>query len=125
MNTNPSNRDWRDGEVYAVETHVRNNKEIDFTVDKNINLKCHEKSFYDYVGSRLTEKDFENCNDACLQTSLPNVSFPICSDYLQWFYGTAEDVEKNCQWSVVRDLIDNIFANDEHVKTCTTTKYSG
>ena len=120
-------RDWRDGEVYSFYISSRTRKDVTLTVEKNIKLKCSEESFYEYVASKLvSEESFEICNDTCLMTSLPKGPYPICPNYNEWYsnFNRAE-MESDCNWSIVRDLIQNITNNDEHLKTCITTKYSG
>merc|ERR1712016_133022 len=57
-------------------------------------------------------------------TSLPNDPYSICPHYDKWWYGTKTD-QFDCNWSIVGDLIQNITNNDEHLKTCLTTQYSG
>ena len=117
-------RDWRDGEVYSFYISRGIRKDITLTVEKNINLKCKEESFYEYVALQLSDKSFEICNDTCLMTSLPNDPYPICQNFHKWSINKAEK-DFYCNWSIVKNLIENITNNDEHIKTCMTTKYSG
>ena len=118
-------RDWRDGEVFSFNTSGGNSKQIDLTLEKYVNLKCRHHSFYEYVASRLSEENFEKCNDTCLMTSLPNNLYPICHNYDEWHGNDTKEKESNCNWQILRDLIQNITVNEEHLKTCVTTQYLG
>ena len=118
-------KDWRDGEGFSFITSGGNIKQIDMTVEKYINLKCSNQSFYEYVASRLSEEKFEKCNETCLMTSLPNDSYLICPNYDEWFGQDAKRKESNCNWNILSDLIQNITVNEEHLKTCVTTQYLG
>ena len=118
-------RDWRDGEGFSFFTSAGNTKFLELTVEKSIKLKCSDQSFYEYVASRLSEENFENCNDACLMTSLPNDPLPICPNYDKWYAKDTIGKESNCNWLALRDLIQNITINEEHLKTCMTTQYLG
>ena len=42
-------RDWWDGESYSFNISSGIRKDTTLIVEKNINLKCNEKSFYEYV----------------------------------------------------------------------------
>ena len=68
-------RDWRDGEVYSFSIKSGTKKDISFTFEKNINLKCSEESFYEHVASKLSNDSFEGCSNTCLMTSLPTDLF--------------------------------------------------
>ena len=118
-------RDWRDGEGFSFTTSGGNVKDIDLSVEKNVNLNCNHRTFYEYVASRLSEANFENCNDSCLMTSLPNNPFPICEDYDKWYGKDAKGKESNCNWHILKDLVQHITINEEHLKTCVTTQYLG
>ena len=118
-------KDWRDGEVFSFITSGGNYKDIDLTLQKNINLKCSDQSFYKYISSRLSEENFEKCNDTCIMTSLPNNPYPICPNYDEWYVKDAKEKEANCNWHALRDLIQNITINEEHLRTCVTTQYLG
>ena len=111
--------DWRDGEVYKFEISRGIRKDLTLTVDKNINLKCSEESFYQYVASNLSEKSFELCNNTCLMISLPNNPYPICPNWMERIKHYITD----CNWNITRNLIQNITDNNEHQKTCITTQY--
>ena len=110
-------RDWREGEVYSVSLPGGIRKDITLTVEKNINLKCSEESFYEYVASKLSEKSLEMCNETCLMTSLPNNQYSICSNYQKWY----PEKKSSCSFN----LIQNTTNHDDHPKTCLTTQYSG
>ena len=119
--------DWRDGKTYKLSMSSESwlggiREDITLTVEKNINLKCSEESFYEYVASRLSDKSFESCNETCLMMSLPNVSLPICQNYRYYMF---EGIKINCNWKIVDDLIKNITNNDEYLKACSTIQYSG
>ena len=118
-------RDWRDGEDFLFITSGGNAKNIDLTVQKNVNLKCRDESFYEYVASRLTDDNFERCNETCLMTSLPNDPYPICLNYEEWYSKGTIDKESDCNGYILGELIKNITINDEHLKTCITTQYFG
>ena len=118
-------RDWRDGEEFSFTTSAGNSKQIDLTVEKNINLKCSNQSFYEYVASRLSKESFRTCNDTCLMTSLPNVTYPICPNYNEWFDNDTKEKESNCNWYVLRELVQNITMHGDHLKTCDTTQFLG
>ena len=117
-------RDWRDGEFFSFITSPGFETSLDLAVEKNINLKCSKDSFYEYVTSRLSKENLEECNDTCLMTSLPNDPYRICSNFEEW-YNDTKDKESNCNWIIIRDLIENITINEEHLKTCVTTQYLG
>ena len=120
-------RDWRDGEFYSNSMSIGMRTDVTLTVEKTISLKCSEESFYEYVASKLSEQVFEKCdNETCLMTSLPNDPYQICPKYKELQnWGKFDDLESDCHWKIVKDLIQNITNNDEHLKTCITTKYSG
>ena len=119
-------RDWRDGEDFLFITSGGNAKNIDLTVQKNVNLKCRDESFYEYVASRLSEESLlEVCNNTCLMTSLPNDPYPICPKYEGWYKIPYKGLILDCNWNVVRNLIQTITNNNEHPKTCITTQYPG
>ena len=121
-------RDWRDGEVYSITIAHGTKKDITLTVEKNINLQCSKETFYEYVASRLSKHNFDTCNNTCLMTSLPNDPYPICPNYSEWLDFVLQykiKAELDCNWSLVRDLIKNITNNDEHLKACISTQYSG
>ena len=123
-------REWRDGESYSFIISRGVKRDVTLTVEKNINLKCSEESFYEYIASRLSEQSFGKCNDTCLMTSLPNDPFPICPNYDEWTdkdinYDEIIERESDCNWSIVNNLIRNITDNDKHQKTCIMTQYSG
>ena len=117
--------DWRDGEVFSFITSRGMRQVIDLTIEKNINLKCSNQSFYEYVASRLSEGNFEKCNETCLMTSLPNNPYPICPHYDEWYANDTNGMESNCNWHILRDLIKNITTNEEHLRTCITKQYLG
>ena len=117
--------DWRDGEGFSFITSGGNEKEIVLTVEKNVNLKCSDQSFYEFVASRLSEENFKKCNDACLMTSLPNDPYTICQNFDEWYGNHTNGKESNCNWHILRDLIQNITVDEEHLKTCATTQYLG
>ena len=58
-------------------------------------------------------------------TSLPNDPYPICPNYDEWYEKDTKGKEVNCNWHILRDLIQNITFNEEHLKTCVTTQYLG
>ena len=123
-------RDWRDGEVYSVNMKRRIKTDISLSSEKKINLKCSQESFYEYVVSKLSAESFDICNDTCLMTSLPNDLYPTCINYNEWYesglqQSTLDIMRSDCNWKIVRNLIQNITINDEHPKTCFTTQYSG
>ena len=118
-------RDWRDGEDFSFITSGGNFKNLDLTVEKSNHLKCSNPSFYEYVASRLSEDDFEKCNNTCLMTSLPNDPYPICHTYEKWYAKDPNEREHDCNVHILRDLIKNITINEEHLKTCVTTQYLG
>ena len=118
-------RDWRDGEVFSFITSAGNVKNLDLSVKKDVNLKCTNASFYEYVASRLSEESFKKCNNTCLMTSLPNAPYPICPNYEEWYSKDTKERESDCNWHILRDLTKNITINEEHLKTCVTTQYLG
>ena len=124
-------RTWMDGEIFLFSTSFGTYKEIDLTVEKNINLKsfkemkCSDESFYDYVASRLSQKDFERCNDTCQMTSLPNDLYPICPNYSKWYDSNTKGKELDCNWQITKELIENIINNHELRKSCVTIQYLG
>ena len=118
-------RDWRDGEYFSFITSAGHFKGIQLTVEKNINLKCSDQSFYEYVASRLSEDILEECNSTCLMTSLPNDPYPICPNYDEWYGNDTKEKEANCNWNTLKELILNITTHEEHLKTCITTQYLG
>ena len=120
-----THRDWRDGEELSFITSYGNYKEIALTVEKNINLKCNNESFYEYVSTRLSKENFDKCNETCLMTSLPNDPNPICLNYDEWYGKDTNVKESNCNLHILRDLIKNITINEKHFKTCVTTQYLG
>ena len=118
-------RNWRDGKEFSFITSVGNSKSIVLTVEKNVNLKCSNESFYEYVASRLSSDNLERCNETCLMTSLPNEPYPVCPNYDEWYGKDTKGKETDCNWHILQDLIQNIISNEEHLKTCVTTQYSG
>ena len=121
-------RDWRDGEVYSVKITNGIMMDVTLTVEKSINLKCNVESFYEYIASKLPKQDFEKCNNTCLMTSLPNDPIATCPNYNEWYifgFNKSKEQELDCNWTIVRNLIQNITDNDEHLKTCVTTQYAG
>ena len=120
-------REWRDGEVYSSIISAGVKRNITFTVEKYINLKCNEESFYEHVTSRLSKQSFDKCNDTCLMTSLPNDLFPICTNVNEWYdkKGDTQERESDCNWRIVHNLIKNVTNNKKHQKTCIRTQYSG
>ena len=58
-------------------------------------------------------------------TSLPNDIYRICPNYNEWYDKDTKGKESNCNWCTLRDLIQNITINEEHLKTCVTTQYLG
>ena len=58
-------------------------------------------------------------------TSLPNNLYPICPNYDEWNGNDAKEKESNCNWHILRDLMQNITVNDEHLRTCVTTQFLG
>ena len=118
-------RNWRDGKEFSFITSVGNSKSIVLTVEKNVNLKCSNESFYEYVASRLSSDNLERCNETCLMTSLPNEPYPVCPNYDEWYGKDTKGKETDCNWHILQDLIQNIISNEEHLKTCVTTQYLG
>ena len=117
--------DWRNEEEFSFVTSGGKETSIDLKVEKNINLKCRDESFYEYVASRLSHDTLEKCNERCLMTSLPNVPYPICPNYEEWYSKGKKEKKSDCNGQILRDLIKNITINEEHVKTCVTTQYLG
>ena len=119
-------KDWRDGSTYSFYISNGTRKDVTLAVEKNINLKCNKESFYSYVASRLSEESLlEVCNNTCLMTSLPNDPYPICPKYEGWYKIPYKGLILDCNWNVVRNLIQTITNNNEHPKTCITTQYPG
>ena len=52
------------------------------------------------------------------------LEYKICSNYEKW-YNDTKGKEFNCNWNIIRNLIQNITVNEEHLKTCVTTQYLG
>ena len=114
--------DWRDGKAYSFYVNSGFRKDVTLTVEKNINLKCNEGSFYTYVASRLSEQNLmEKCNDTCLTTSLPNDPYPICPNWKDWYDTYLYRKRLDCD---LLNLFETVSDNDEYGKTCITTQYS-
>ena len=124
-----TNNDFRDGKAFSSELYAGKWKEIDLTVEKNMNWNCSKKSFFEYVASRLSDRNFENCNSACLRTTLPEEFYPICPNFEEWYEnilsGNHTVAEDDCNWGVVRDLMKEIIIKDEWLKSCVAIDYSG
>ena len=120
-----TNNIFMDGKAFSTQVTGGKWKEIYLSVEKNINLACSKESFFEYVASRLSESNFENCTQTCLRTSLPNEYYPICLNYEDWYgkRGNLTDPEYDCNWGIVKDLIEDIITVDERLKTCTTIEY--
>ena len=100
---------FMDGKVFSTQLNGGKWKELYIYVTKNINLACSKKSFFEYVSSSLQERNFENCTNFCLMTTLPNAHCPICSNYEDWYDNIQKDnITKqidSCNWRIVTDLI--------------------
>ena len=98
---------FMDGKPSSTQLNGGNWKEIYLSVEKNMKLACTKESFFEYVASRLSKSNFENCTHTCLRTSLPNELYPICPNYEDWYgkKGNLTDPEDDCNWSIVRNLI--------------------
>ena len=44
---------------------------------------------------------------------------------MNWYDKDSKGNESNCNWHALRDLIQNITINEEHLRTCVTDQYLG
>ena len=80
-----TNNKFMDGKDFSTQLNGGSWNEIYLSVEKNMNLVCSKESFFEYVASRLSQSNFENCTHTCLRTSLPNDLYPICPNYGDWY----------------------------------------
>ena len=106
-----TNNKFMDGKEFSTQLNGGKWKELYIYITKNINLACSKESFFEFVTSRLLERNFENCTNFCLMTTLPNENHPICPNYKEWYdniqKGNLTEPIDDCNWSMVFDLIDD------------------
>ena len=115
---------WKDGKVFSpVFTEKENAQYVDLSVEEHINLKCNDHSFYECAGSKIMKSDFGNCSIICMPVTLPNVKYPICQNYENWFDDDNCE-ECDCNMKIINDIIKDIETNDECPRSCSITQYS-
>ena len=56
-----ANNIFMDGKSFSAQLSGGKRKEIELSAEKNVYFACEEKSFFEYVASRLNESYFANC----------------------------------------------------------------
>ena len=124
-----TNNKFEDGKAFLTQLSGGNLKEIYLSVEKSKNWACRKESFFECVASRLSDSRFKKCIHTCLRTTLPDEYYQICPNYEDWYdnvlKGNHTGSEDDCNWGIIRDLIEDIITEDQHLKSCVTVDYSG
>ena len=115
-------RIWNDGKVNNVDISGGNLMIIGLMVEKHINLRCSDQSFYECVGSRISKSDLNNCSIVCMPITFPNPTYPVCPNYEKW-YKIDNCTECECNLEAINNIIDSIKANEECPRSCSTIQY--
>ena len=126
-------RNWMEGKVYPLSLSGNKNgwngwwKVVELGVEKHtkINNCNNEDSFYECIGTKISNSDFSNCSVACMPITFPNVSYPLCKNHESWFDDHDGDdcAECNCNWNTINEIIKDIEINNECPRSCSTIQY--
>ena len=114
---------WKDGKTFSFYKDNKKGKYLELFINKFVNLECKEETFYECVGSKIMKADFSKCSHTCMPITFPNVKYPLCEKFEEWYIGNC--TECACNADIIQDTVKNVELNQECEKpTCGTTQYS-
>ena len=114
---------FKDGNVESFDLSNGKYKYVELILKKRIHLKCSHKSFYENLGSKIMESDFNNCSSTCIPIFIPNVEYPLCpyDKFKEWYQNNC--TECDCSANIIQDIMQNIERNDDHLPFCHMARY--